>query len=66
MAGGPTNTLPRMPYRCMDGVEITDNLPIISFDHNIVASKIAGGENQDRVPLRMQFIKLSMNLLIKV
>ena len=27
MAGGPTNTLLRMPYRCVDGVEIKPNLP---------------------------------------
>ena len=49
MAGGPTNTLLRMPYRCVDGTEIKPNLAISSSDYDTIANKIANGKNRKSI-----------------
>lgn len=53
--GGPTNTLLRMLYCCVDGVEIKPNLPIIQFNYSIKTSKLTDDENKK--VLRRQYEK---------
>ena len=64
IAGGPINTLLKVPYCCMDGLEIANNVPTIPFNNQIAAPKVANNENKKDAIKQAKDLKMATREVI--